>query len=229
MSHPRFFTLGAPAVVVAALLLAPVAWAGGGGHGGGGGGGGHGGGGGGHAGGGGYRGGYGGGNRGYGYGGFGIGLGLGLGYPSGYGYGYPYGYGGYGADYYPPTYAAPAASVYVTPPAVGGPAVYSVANPGAGGGPQQQDLTAHIAVKVPADAEVWFGQGKTQQTGSLREFVSPPLSPGKEYTYDIKARWMAGGQEVVQTRQVDVGAGAWKTVDFTRPAPEVLEAPKPKP
>jgi len=89
-------------------------------------------------------------------------------------------------------------------------------------------MTAHIAVKVPADAEVWFGSGKTQLTGALREFVSPSLTPGKEYSYEIKARWIEGGQEVVQTRRVDVGAGAWKAVDFTRPAPEGVEPPKAK-
>ena len=106
---------------------------------------------------------------------------------------------------------------------------YSVADPRGPAGPASQDVTAHVMVKVPADAEVWFGQGKTQQSGTMREFVSPALTPGQDFTYDIKARWTEGGQEVVQTRHVDVSAGAWKTVDFTKPAPEVLDAPKPKP
>jgi uncharacterized protein (TIGR03000 family) len=75
-------------------------------------------------------------------------------------------------------------------------------------------------VKVPADAEVWFGSGKTRQTGELREFVSPELEPGRDYTYEVKARWTENGKEVVRTRTFDVSAGAWLVVDFTRPAPE---------
>jgi uncharacterized protein (TIGR03000 family) len=203
MSLPRILTLALPAVAAVALLFAPsAADAGGAGRGGGG------------YHGGGYHGGY----RGYGYG-FGVSIYLGGGYPYGY-------YGGYPADYY----VAPATPLYVTPPpAVQGPISFSVGDPGAGGLPQQQDLTAHVAVKLQADAEVWFGQEKTRQTGATREFVSPALTPGKEFTYEIKARWMEGGKEVVHTRQVDVSAGSWKIVDFTRPTPEVLDAPKPKP
>jgi uncharacterized protein (TIGR03000 family) len=241
MLHPRFLTFAVPAVAAAALLYAAgTTSAGGGGHGGGGGG--HGGGG--HAGGGavhvsggavhvhggavhvnGVN--HGGFNRGF------VGVGIGFGFPYGYGYGYGgypgYGYGGYDADYYPPTYGAPDPSMYYAPAGGGGPSVYNVGDSSAGGGSRPQDLTAHILVKIPADAEVWFGQGKTQQSGAQREFVSPALSPGKDYTYDIKARWMEGGQEVVQTRRVDVTAGAWKVADFTKPAPEAVEPPKPKP
>ena len=111
--------------------------------------------------------------------------------------------------------------VYVSPPPAAAPG-YPVV------GDAPPDNTAHVSVRIPADAEVWFGQGKTQQTGAVREFVSPPLTPGKEYTYDIKARWMVGGKEVVQTRQVDVAAGTFKAVDFTKPAAEGVEPPKAK-
>ncbi len=218
MAHQRIFSLAVPVVAAAALLFAagPVSAGKGGG-----GGGGHPGGGGGYRGGGygGYRGGYGG--YGYrGYGGFGVGVYLGgYGYPY-YGYGYGVPYGGYASDYY-----APAPPVYVTPPA----AMPPVATPGYQlGGDAPPDNTAHITVRAPADADVRFGQGKTQQSGAVREFASPPLSPGKDYTYEIKARWTVGGKEVVQTRQVDVGAGTYKVVDFTKPVAEGVEAPKPK-
>jgi uncharacterized protein (TIGR03000 family) len=172
------------------------------------------------------------------HGGFGIGVGIGLGYPYGLGYGGYYGgyyapVGGYAADYYPPSYySAPDVSYYVTPQAPqapAGPAVYNLAEPGAGAPAAPQDPVAHVTVKVPADADVWFGQGKTQQTGTQREFVSPPLTPGKDFSYEVKARWMEDGKEVVQTRQVEVSAGAWKVIDFTKPVPEQLEPPKPKP
>jgi uncharacterized protein (TIGR03000 family) len=248
MLHPRFLTFAVPLAAAAAFLFAAGTAEAGGGGGHGGGGGGHGGGGGGHAGGGAHvsgggahvsGGGWGGGavhvgggtvhvvggvNRGWGGNnfrpGFGVGIGVGVGVPGGYFYGnYPTS----GPDYYA---AGPAASYYVTPPAT--PSVYNVPDPSQGGA-ATQDPVAHILVKVPADAEVWFGQSKTSQTGAQREFVSPQLTPGRDFTYDIKARWTEDGKEVVQTRQIDVAAGSWKTVDFTKPAVEQLEAPKPKP
>jgi uncharacterized protein (TIGR03000 family) len=163
-------------------------------------------------------------------GGFGFGVGVGFGYPlggyGGYGGYYP-SYGGYYGNDYPQDYSAgPAASYYVSPAT---PSVYNVPDQNArGGAAAAQDPIAHIMVKVPADAEVWFGSGKTQQTGAQREFVSPPLGTGKDYSYEIKARWTQDGKEVVQTRQIDVTAGAWKVVDFTKPTPEQLEPPKPK-
>jgi uncharacterized protein (TIGR03000 family) len=196
------------------LLVAPVvAEAGGGGDGHGGGGY--------HGGYGGYHGYYGGYRGGYGYG-FGVGIYLGGAYPYG-------AYGGYPLEYYAAPYVVPAAPLPVAPPpAVPGPLSPAVGEP-ATGSPPPRDLTAHVAVKVPADAEVWFGQRKTRQAGVLREFVSPELTPGAEYTYEVRARWLEGGNEVVRARQLAVSAGAWTTVDFTRPAAELVEPPKPKP
>jgi uncharacterized protein (TIGR03000 family) len=186
--------------------------------------------------GGGFRGGYG--FRGYGYRGLGYGLyGGGYGYPSGsYGSGYysgSYGSGYYAApyyadDYYPPTYVTPSTSIYVTPSTDGNSGTYPVPNSGAGGA-AAQDLVAHVTVQVPPDAEVWFGQGKTKQTGAVREFVSPSLTPGQDYTYTVKARWVEDGKEVVQSRQIDVSAGSRSTIDFTKPGAEGVEPPKPKP
>jgi uncharacterized protein (TIGR03000 family) len=170
------------------------------------------------------------------HGGFGVGVFVGPYYGYGYRYGYPYGggyysYGGgyypsYTANYYAAPYVAPAADYYTAP--LYGPAPdYGVpADPGAGGQPPP-DLTAHVEVRAPADAEIWFGDGKTRQTGTVRSFVSPSLTPGKDYTYEVRARWTEGGKEVVQTRRIDVAAGAWKSVDFTKPAAEAVDSPKP--
>jgi uncharacterized protein (TIGR03000 family) len=167
----------------------------------------------------------------------GVGLFLGAGYPyygSGYyggGYGGYYGAGystyapsyyEYAPSYYDSTYVAPSTPIILAPPAAPG-----YAAGGAGGQAVVPDLKAHVAVKAPADAEIWFGEGKTRQTGEVREFVSPALKPGQAYTYVIKAKWTEGGKEVVQTREIDVTAGSRKAIDFTKPAPEEVEAPKP--
>jgi uncharacterized protein (TIGR03000 family) len=75
-----------------------------------------------------------------------------------------------------------------------------------------------VDVKVPkADAEIWFEGKKTNQTGTARQFSSPLLTPGRDYTYAIRARWVEDGKEVNRTRRVDVHAGDHVTVDFTRP------------
>jgi uncharacterized protein (TIGR03000 family) len=81
------------------------------------------------------------------------------------------------------------------------------------------DTKAHVRLVVPADAEVWFDGEKTSQTGTAREFVSPPLTLGTDYAYEIRARWMENGKPVDQTRSVTVRAGSLTIVNFTRPSP----------
>jgi uncharacterized protein (TIGR03000 family) len=75
-----------------------------------------------------------------------------------------------------------------------------------------------VSVQVPvADAEVWFDDRLTQQTGLARQFQSPPLTPGGAYTYRVTARWVVNGQPVLRTRTILVQAGGRVTLDFTRP------------
>jgi uncharacterized protein (TIGR03000 family) len=81
------------------------------------------------------------------------------------------------------------------------------------------DNTALVRVQVPPGAEIWFDGEKTQQTGAFREFVSPPLAPGSNFVYQIKARWAQDGRTVEQTRDVTVRANVVTDVDFTQPAP----------
>jgi uncharacterized protein (TIGR03000 family) len=77
-------------------------------------------------------------------------------------------------------------------------------------------VTIHLA--VPPDAKVWFNDQETKQTGSERFFESPPLTPGYDYTYAIKANWSGqDGREVTQTRQLIVRVNAAYRVDFMQP------------
>jgi len=74
-----------------------------------------------------------------------------------------------------------------------------------------------MQVIVPStDAEVWFQGVKTSQTGTVREFVSPSLTPGNNYSYEVRARWtLPSGKVVNQSRTVRVRAGTRATIDFT--------------
>jgi uncharacterized protein (TIGR03000 family) len=82
--------------------------------------------------------------------------------------------------------------------------------------PSAPDNAAHLRVIVPTGAKVWFDNSATQQTGRVRFFESPPLTPGKDYSYDVRATWTENGKEVTRTRHVDIRANAKATVDFTR-------------
>jgi uncharacterized protein (TIGR03000 family) len=166
------------------------------------------------------------GNRGWGwrypYGG--VGLGLGLGYPwyAGYAYSPSYYYDttpsyddvSPGIYDYGPDYTMPPVST-VTPPAYDSGA-YSQQPPAA----PVADNQARVRVIVPAEARVWFGATLMPESGTVRDFVSPPLTPGEPYTYQIRAQWIDNGREVTETRNVAVTANAAVTVDFTRPATE---------
>jgi uncharacterized protein (TIGR03000 family) len=50
--------------------------------------------------------------------------------------------------------------------------------------------------------------------GSVREFQSPPLTPGHRYPDDVRARWNENGQEMTQTQKVEVTAGTNVIVNF---------------
>src|SRR5262249_36162062 len=76
---------------------------------------------------------------------------------------------------------------------------------------------ALIVVKLPANAELRIGTSATVQTGPERLFISPPLTPGKSYSYQMVAIWKEGGKEKKVTRRVPVKAGETSTVDFTEP------------
>jgi uncharacterized protein (TIGR03000 family) len=81
------------------------------------------------------------------------------------------------------------------------------------------DARAYITLMVPPNAEVWFEGKKTTVTGTVREFRSPPLDPGYQYSYDVRVNWRHGGEDMSQTRQVIVTAGANVALDFLQPPP----------
>jgi uncharacterized protein (TIGR03000 family) len=74
-------------------------------------------------------------------------------------------------------------------------------------------------VRVPGDAILWFDGVPTTQTGPEREFVTPALTPDKEFVYDLKARWIQSGQPVERVVQVKVRANQVSTIDFNELPP----------
>jgi uncharacterized protein (TIGR03000 family) len=78
--------------------------------------------------------------------------------------------------------------------------------------------TAQVVVRLPADAQLYFEGIPMELTGPERNFVSPPLTPGRNYQYDVRAVWNdEQGREVVRDRKVPVRAGGRVTVDFLTP------------
>jgi uncharacterized protein (TIGR03000 family) len=125
----------------------------------------------------------------FGYPWYGIGWG-------GYGYPYSYGYHPY-TDY---TYPYTSSSVPVT-------TEYSSFYSPSAEAAQTSDQNVQLNVQVPPDAKVWIDGYQTKETGALRHYVSPPLTPGKNYSYELRASWTANGQPVDRTRRVTVHAG----------------------
>jgi uncharacterized protein (TIGR03000 family) len=79
------------------------------------------------------------------------------------------------------------------------------------------DNRAHLWLQVPADAEVWFDGERTRQGGSLRHYYTPLLTPGKNYSYQVQARWTEDGKTVERKERVEVHAGQSLRVNLTRP------------
>jgi uncharacterized protein (TIGR03000 family) len=128
---------------------------------------------------------------------------------------YPYSYGsyGYGGPSYYDTYSYYQPPSLYVPPATYDPAIVPGNGNNAAPAPAAAN-TAGVEVYVPADAEVWFDDLKTKQTGENRSFRSPALEPGRTYLYDVKARWVENGQEVVRNKTIRVQAGRTAHVDF---------------
>ena len=69
--------------------------------------------------------------------------------------------------------------------------------------PNVVTLVAH----VPDNAQVWVENEATTARGTLRTYQSPPLTPGKSYSYTVRVAWVENGKLVSQTRHVAVKAG----------------------
>jgi uncharacterized protein (TIGR03000 family) len=75
--------------------------------------------------------------------------------------------------------------------------------------PEKALIVAHL----PEDARIWFEDEPTKQTGTLRQFLSPPLTPGKNYTYTVRVQWPEEGKWVSQVHSFPIHAGGIHCID----------------
>jgi uncharacterized protein (TIGR03000 family) len=73
---------------------------------------------------------------------------------------------------------------------------------------------AYVNAIVPSGAALYFQGQLMSPTGTFRAFVSPPLIPGRDYLYSVRATWIENGREVTQERSVPVRAGERVDVDL---------------
>ncbi len=62
-------------------------------------------------------------------------------------------------------------------------------------------------VEVPADAKIYVNDRLTSTPGSVREYISKNLTPGYNYTYEVRAELVRGGKTITETKRIDVRAG----------------------
>jgi len=93
--------------------------------------------------------------------------------------------------------------------------------------PSIDDNAVLIGLRVPENAEVWIDGDKTTQTGTFREYVTPPLEPGQKFNYDIKARWVENGKEVIRERKLSFYAGDRLMVNLVALAKKARTQPPP--
>jgi uncharacterized protein (TIGR03000 family) len=90
---------------------------------------------------------------------------------------------------------------------------------------------AVIVVRVPAKAELTIGGKKTKQQSEVREFDTPPLVPGKKFSYSVIAVWKDGDRDEKRETTVIVQAGETKEINFLEskpPPPPVERIPAPE-
>lgn len=126
----------------------------------------------------------------------------------------------YASYYYSPDYDGSYVSSYPDaaasdPPDVAPAQTATVAPTSPGTGLVVAGNQAHIRVVLPANAELWFDGQKTAATGIVRDFSTPPITPGQDYSYQVRARWTDDGHQVERTRNIDFRAGQEVVVDLT--------------
>jgi uncharacterized protein (TIGR03000 family) len=81
------------------------------------------------------------------------------------------------------------------------------------------ETSANLIVTLPADAKLTIDGRATKASSDVRSFVTPPLEPGWNYQYQLRAEIVRDGQTRVLAQTVRVRAGEQTRVslmDFTK-------------
>jgi len=79
--------------------------------------------------------------------------------------------------------------------------------------------SAHLTVRLPAEARLWVDGTPCPLTSDTRSFATPGLQPGRQYVYNLKAEVLRDGQPVTQSQRVVIAAGRQVDVTFDDLAP----------
>ena len=73
---------------------------------------------------------------------------------------------------------------------------------------------ATITVKLPPGATLYVDDRKSPSTDPIRQFSTPPLPAGRDFSYLMKAEIVRNGQTETFTQKVPFRAGERVEVDF---------------
>jgi uncharacterized protein (TIGR03000 family) len=73
---------------------------------------------------------------------------------------------------------------------------------------------AVLTVEVPEDAVVYLQGQKMTSRGTSRQYFSPQLEAGRQYTYHLRAVWTVDGKPIERSMDVPVKAGDTPRVAF---------------
>jgi uncharacterized protein (TIGR03000 family) len=107
--------------------------------------------------------------------------------------------------------------------------------------PDQQENRATVIIRVHPEATLTVEGKATRQRGERRTFVSPPLEPGKKYSYTFVAEWMprnnyetykvtrkatveAGKKVEIDMSEADLKKGDVLFIRFVPTPPEIIDA-----
>jgi uncharacterized protein (TIGR03000 family) len=88
-------------------------------------------------------------------------------------------------------------------------------------GKGKDEKAGTLVVKLAEDAKLKVDGTPTKQTGAERRFSTPPLAPGKRYSYTLEATWEPNNYTTItRTRKVTIEAGKTTTLDLTKEDPK---------
>ena len=72
----------------------------------------------------------------------------------------------------------------------------------------KKNMGANLKFVLPANAKLYVDGRLTGGGGAERTFYTPPLAPGQQYYYDVRAEVVVNGETVTEEKRVIVSSGA---------------------